>query len=272
MATYDYAELRGLAMLDPPLVHLMERLSIDAVLHGNSIGHKKAAIIIGEEGYNKLKSHYDEEIASPRYQELSSRIRSLRKSMGVNGLIIFCVDIEDMDSYSKARKDWHPILYLVDSCPVPDLSFDLGGKSAFNPKYIDELSRIARTGERVKSYFISKSDYGYNTCALLPVPIGGDVAVIAVEIPMRTLNSALRRYIIGALLVTLVVVPAIIAMFCMGFEKRFVAPIRRMAEAASEFISSGADSAMTSSIATLVVLSNDELCVLCDSLKQMQED
>ena len=226
-------------------------------------------------GYNEGsidESIIKEEIASPRYQELYSRIRSLREAIDANDVFIFIIDMEELESYSGTKEGWLPLLYLVDCYVEEESLFELGDAGAFNPKYIDALSRIARTGERVKGYFISDGDYGYNTSALLPVPAGDDLAIIAVEIPMRTLNSELRTYIIGSVAITIVVVAAIIVLFYLSFEKMFVSPIKRMADAASNFISGDANAAMTSSIASLEVNSDDELAVLCDSLKQMERN
>ena len=232
--------------------------------------------------YSELAIGYDEGTVSAdeieeakgtqRYGQIASSLDDLRAAMGANDVFVFCLDLEELNSYAGDRNNWTPLLYIFDSYTVPEYSYVLGDKGSFNPDYIGELSQIGTTGQRVDNYFISDGDYGNNTAAILPVTCSnGNLVMFAVEIPMLTLDSALRSYIIGAVLITVGIVAVIMLIYYFVFNEMFVRPIRRMAQAASDFIY-GTGERLTSSISSLTIRSNDEIGQLCQSLKKMETD
>lgn len=211
--------------------------------------------------------------ASDRYRTLSAQLDALRGAMDANDVFVFCLDLETLNAYAGDREGWEPLLYLFDSYTVPEYSYSLGDKSSFNPDYIAELATIGSTGERVDSLFISEGDYGYNTAAILPVTLAdGSFVLFAVEIPMRTLQSALRGYLLGVVLIAAVIVVAIMIVYYFLFKKMFVRPVERMASAAADFVRGGEGGELSDSILSLTVHSSDELGLLCEALKQMERN
>lgn len=171
------------------------------------------------------------------YEIISGMLDKLRNSMGANDIFIFCVDEDELNSYSEDTAVWNPLIYIFDSYNVAEKSYSIGDTGSFNPKYIDDLKSIVSTGKRVKSYFISNGNYGYNTSALLPVVKDGNtIAVVAVEIPMLTLESSLRNYIIYAMLVTIVLVCCVIAVGTIYYYRTLIMPIKQITRAAGDFV------------------------------------
>lgn len=232
-----------------------------------------AALALGYDGGTVGEEEIAAVHASERYLALSAQLDALREAMGANDVFVFCLDLEVLSSYDGDRTDWEPLLYLFDSYTDPEYSYVLGDKSSFNPDYIAELELIGTTGERVDSLLISKGDYGYNTSAILPVRLAdGSLVMFAVEIPMRTLQSALLGYLLGVVLISAAIVVAIMFIYYFLFKEMFVRPVERMAAAANDFVLGGREGSLSDSIVSLTVRSHDEMGLLCEALKQMDHD
>ena len=232
-----------------------------------------AALALGYDGGTVGEEEIAAVHASERYLALSAQLDALREAMGANDVFVFCLDLEVLSSYDGDRTDWEPLLYLFDSYTDPEYSYVLGDKSSFNPDYIAELELIGTTGERVDSLLISKGDYGYNTSAILPVRLAdGSLVMFAVEIPMRTLQSALLGYLLGVVLISVAIVVAIMFIYYFLFKEMFVRPVERMAAAANDFVLGGREGSLSDSIVSLTVRSHDEMGLLCEALKQMDHD
>lgn len=203
------------------------------------------------------------------YEKTAGQIRTLREKMGANDVFIFCVDLEELRAYDGNREGWLPLLYIFDSYTVPEYSYTLGDAGGFNPKYIRELEQIALTGEHSENYFISEGDYGYNTSAILPVSENGEVlALAAVEIPMVTLQAALRQYIIYAVLVTMVLIVFFILLYMLYLFRKVVAPINLITSKTEGFVHNH------NQISTELqkINSKDEIQALADGVLKMQTD
>ena len=232
-----------------------------------------AALALGYDGGTVGEEEIAAVHASERYLALSAQLDALREAMGANDVFVFCLDLEVLSSYDGDRTDWEPLLYLFDSYTDPEYSYVLGDKSSFNPDYIAELELIGTTGERVDSLLISKGDYGYNTSAILPVRLAdGSLVMFAVEIPMRTLQSALLGYLLGVVLISAAIVVVIMFIYYFLFKEMFVRPVERMAAAANDFVLGGREGSLSDSIVSLTVRSHDEMGLLCEALKQMDHD
>ena len=207
--------------------------------------------------------------ASARYGEIAGRIDDLRAAMGANDVFLFCLDVDKLLAYNGDREAWKPVLYIFDSYTVPEYSYVLGDSSSFNPEYINELYTIATTGRRVDNYFVSQSDYGNNTCALLPVTADGEViAIAAVEIPMVTLESSLRQYIINAVLITVGIVVAVICLYMVYLFARIIRPINTIATEAVSFT----ENETKISERLEKINTRDEIQALAQSMLKMQRD
>lgn len=206
---------------------------------------------------------------SEAYQTAKTQIETLRAAMGANDILIVTLDQQELLSYDGNREGWEPLTYIFDSYTIEELSFSLGEKGGFNPEYIKELNQIATTGERVDNYFFSESDFGYNTAALLPIMDGDQViAIIAVEIPMTTLQSSLHQYIVYAVLVTVILIVLFISIYMVYFYRNVISPINFVAACAEGFVNH--ENQISEDL--MKIDSRDEIQYLADSILKMQHD
>lgn len=207
---------------------------------------------------------------SEEYQTIKKQVENLRESMGANDVFLFVLDEDELLNYQGTRDGWTPLYYIFDSYTQPELSYVLGNSSSFNPDYITELSEIAKTGERSDSYFISKGDYGYNTAAIEPIKDedGNVIAMAAVEIPMVTLQSALRQYVLYAILVTIALIVVFIVVYSFYIFRTVVRPINIISKEARDFVENG----NRVSEAVSKIKTHDEIQELAEDFKKMQGD
>ena len=180
---------------------------------------------------------------SERYQEIESLLYHLREATEANDIYMCYSNKEEILSYTEETADtWSPSTYIFDCYMDEALKFELGHKGGFNAIYIDSVLEVLETGERVDNYFISESEFGYNTSAVYPVKIQGEVkGVIGVEIPMATLESALKEYITNSVLATVAVVVIFIALFILYTYRTMIAPINTIAREAELFVENNAE-------------------------------
>ncbi len=224
------------------------------------------------------KETLEREMASGRYQELREQMDRLREHMGANDIYLAQLDIQEMyDFYvasldespagvSESARNWNPMTYIMDSYAEPYEFGDMGG---LNPVYIKEAVALARSGERSDSYFISKSAYGYNTSAILPIMLeGSTAAVVGVEIPMATLQKTLSDYVSHSVLSMLVVTVLCLAVYVHILYSSIIAPINLIAAEASSFVKEENQvSAELQKIRT-----GDEIQTLSETLLKMEQD
>lgn len=224
------------------------------------------------------KETLEREMASGRYQELREQMDRLREHMGANDIYLAQLDIQEMyDFYvasldespagvSESARNWNPMTYIMDSYAEPYEFGDMGG---LNPVYIKEAVALARSGERSDSYFISKSAYGYNTSAILPIMLeGSTAAVVGVEIPMATLQKTLSDYVSHSVLSMLVVTVLCLAVYVHILYRSIIAPINLIAAEASSFVKEENQvSAELQKIRT-----GDEIQTLSETLLKMEQD
>lgn len=235
--------------------------------------------------YIKLAAQYKEgaipketllrEMEKPRYQEILDQMDRLREHMGANDIYLAQLDVqelydfylEQLDSQSPlSTEDWNPMTYIMDSYVTPYQFGDMGG---LNPEFISEAVTLARSGERSSSYFISKSAYGYNTSAILPIVFDGQtVAVVGVEIPMSTLQKALGDYVSHAVLGMMVVTIICLAIYVNLLYRSIIAPINLIAKEARSFVEE--ENQISTELSK--VHTKDEIQTLSESLLQMEID
>ncbi len=213
-----------------------------------------------------LKVH----IESEEYVETAERLAALREGMNANDIFFVYVDQEELLSYDGNKENWVPLSYLFDCYTVKEYSFVLGDVGPINPEFIDEANEILNSGIRSSNYFISESDYGYNTSALLPIKNeeGMVIALLGVEIPMSTIIAALRQYIIYAVLITIVLVIAFIAVYMVYWYQKVIQPINRIATEAAGFIKN--ENKVSKNL--LDIKTKDEIQNLAESILKMQTD
>lgn len=223
---------------------------------------------------NMKKEDLTKYTSSEAYQTVSQHIVDLRRGMEANDIFFVYIDRATLLSYTEGATDWMPLWYLFDAYHIEEYSYSLGDNSPFNPKYIEEIDTMMQTGEKSDSYFISKGDYGYNTSALMPIHIekNGDeidgMLIACVEIPMTTIQSALKQYIIYAVAITVVLIILFIMIYMMYLYRRVIIPIDRMAKEADGFI----DNQNKISEDLKDIKTGDEIQNLAESILKMQTD
>ena len=213
----------------------------------------------------------------PRYLELRQQLDTLRASMQANDIF---VSVMDREAVEKAEREGNVeripgILYITDSYVKQEESFPLGYIGEFNGAFAKTTMEIVDTGRRADDYFISESQFGYNTSAILPVVRSGHtVALVTVEIPMSTIQTTLQEFVLRSILISVVVFTLILGLAMLLVNRTMTSPVLKMARAASTFVSSRqAGRALEESpITALSVRTGDELEVLCSSLQNMEQD
>lgn len=215
-----------------------------------------------------VSAEIEEIIQSDVYNHTMNDFFDLRKSMGANDIFLVYVDKEEMASYNGTKDGWAPVNYIFDSYVEEELSYVLGNQGTFNPDYIEETQIILETGERSDSYFISKSQYGYNTYAMQPIEVGDDILLLGVEIPMTTIESALTQYILFAVCVSVAIILLVIVIYMGYLYRTVIKPINTIAKEAGSFIENGNIQPQS----LVQINTKDEIENLSNSILKMQND
>lgn len=206
---------------------------------------------------------------SERYQEIWQQMNQLRASMGANDIFIAVVDREQLKKENIAAENWAPLNYLFDTFHVEGESYALGSTGPFNPKYAKEINLQLETYSRTSNYYISKSQYGYNTSAVLPMRVQErDLPIlICVEIPMSTLQSAILELSFHTLGSILIAMAVIILLFVYYLYRTVIRPIDIIAEETEIFGVSGTQ--LSEQLRT--IQTGDELQGLAESVLKMEQ-
>jgi sigma-B regulation protein RsbU (phosphoserine phosphatase) len=213
-----------------------------------------------------------------RYIEIENELSALREATGANDIYIGYLRTDILDEYKGTKENWYPLRYIFDVYEVPELKYTLGDASPVNPKFIDECREFMETGERPTNFFVSKSEYGYNTAAILPILSDGEVcAIIGVEIPMSTQQAVVRQHVLDTLLVIFAIVAVSMTAYILWFLKRIISPIKALAVEAESFtistddIGQDVEVRFTVSDKLNLVQTGDEIEHLAKSLYDMEK-
>lgn len=215
------------------------------------------------------KAELEKETQSVRYQQILRQMQFLRANMNANDIYLAYLDGKELENFDGNTENWNPMVYVFDSYIEQDKVFAFGDMGGLNPAFAEDARMVSQTGQRADNFFISKSDYGYNTSAILPVVKNGKtIAVVGVEIPMATLESALQDYLLRAVLVM-----AVVAFFCQALSVNYlyrsmVSPINLIAEEASRFVKE--ENQISEKLSQ--VKTGDEIQTLSETLFQMEHD
>lgn len=172
-----------------------------------------------------------------QYQKINAQLAHLRENMGANDIYLAYLDAQELYDFDGNVENWHPMTYIFDSYIQPELVFTYGDMGGLNPEFIEDAIYVAETGQRTDNFFVSKSDYGYNTSAILPIVRDGKaIAVVGVEIPMLTLQKALQEYVSRSILSMVLVTVVCLAVYMNYLLRTMIAPIKLIAQEASKFV------------------------------------
>lgn len=223
------------------------------------------------EGYSKgtvTQEQVEKIKASENYQRVEALLYSLRERMDANDIFMVYIDHDIYASYdAENAENWLPLTYIFDCYMDEDLKFEFGYQGRFNPDFVESVSEIFATKERVDNYFISESEFGYNTSAIHPLVVNGEVkGIIGVEIPMSTLEKTLNNYIANAVIATIALVAVFIAIYIVYLYKTMLSPIHLIADEAEKFV--GDNAKISEKLGT--VHTGDEIQGLSESILQME--
>lgn len=201
------------------------------------------------------------------YRRQEKLIYSLREKMGANDIFMAYIDQDITNSYNGDRENWKPLTYIFDCYMQPDLKFKFGEQGGFNPIYIEEWQEMFRTGQPVDNYFISESQFGYNTSALYPLTVDGEVkGLLCVEVPMTTLESALHEYLVYSIGGTVLCIAIVLAVYMAYLYRKMVSPINLIAHEAGNFLENNTE--ISERLGT--VSTGDEIQMLSEAVLQME--
>lgn len=207
-------------------------------------------------------------IASEKYKELQGLFGDLRASMGANDIYLVYCNLDILNAYQGTKEGWVPFTYILDCYTVEEWSYVLGNQGPINPEFIEPTTTIVKTGTRVSNYFISKSDYGYNTTALITISMGSENLALGVEIPMTLIESSISSYLQSTIIATVVIVLVGIAIFVAYLMRNVINPINVVSHETSNFISNK-DQLSTN---LEKIKTKDEIEQLSESVLKMEMD
>lgn len=174
-------------------------------------------------------------LESEDYHTLCTNFQKLKINMQANDIFLVYVNKQELLSYSGTTENWFPIVYIVDCFDSDQYDFNLGSKGDINPKFIQEALYIIETGNRSDNYFISRRFHGYNTSALLPIPIEDDILILGVEIPMLYIEQSLNQYLTYAVCVSLIIIIFIIIIYMVYFYFKVFKPLKSITQEIKTF-------------------------------------
>ncbi len=209
---------------------------------------------------------------SERYKEIWKYTDDLRKSMGATDIFFCWFDTDVLKNYSEelnAQKKWNPIYYILDSYHIPEKQFVLGDNGTILKDYAPALAQAFETGTIPTQKMISNYQFGYILTVGIPVVYNGEsVAWIAVEIPMSTLQSDIRDYVVKVLIGVGLVMVLVLVVGIWIIIRLMVKPIILVANEADNFVGENAEvSDKLDKIKT-----RDEIGLLSRSLLRMEID
>lgn len=227
------------------------------------------AELLNDPKEEQTADQYREITESERYQEILQQIKSLRACMGANDIFVAVVDMDQLNQQDVAGNDWAPLHYLFDTYVEDQKSYHFGSTGPFNPKYTEDIRKQLETCSRSSDYYVSRSKFGYNISAVQPVclPDPDLHILICVEIPMSTLQSAVRELSFHTLGTIIIAMAVSILLFVYYLYCTVIRPIDIIAEETQAF----GDSGTQMSERLLTIKTGDELQSLAGSVLKMEQ-
>jgi len=215
------------------------------------------------------RKELEKEGRTSRYLQVEAQVKLLRENMGANDIYLAYLDIDELRGFNGDTENWNPMTYIFDTYIDQEQAFHFGDMGGLNPEFVSDALAVAETGRRSGNYFISKSAYGFNTSAILPiVEDGKTIAVIGVEIPMSTLLNTLRDYVWHAVLAMAVVTGLCLAVYMNYLLRSVIAPINVIAGEARRFVAD--ENKISQKLSQ--IHTGDEIQTLSETLLKLEVD
>lgn len=215
-----------------------------------------------EENLEAISEEIQQEDA---YQVILGDINAIRENMGAN--YIYLADMRDEQGNVISE-----LTYMFDAENPDDEfpSFVPGNTGPMNEAFLADAAAIYETGKRSDNYFYSHSDFGYNTSAISPIKNsdGEVVAIVGVELAMKTLQMARMEYVFYVAVFGAVFTALIIAVFLAYLRRKVIDPIRLVTEEADAFVHN--ETEISKKLTTITT--GDEIEKMANSVYQMEVD
>ena len=197
---------------------------------------------------------------SEEYAEIISTLRYIKDSNEL--LYLYMVKPMDDGTY----------YYLFDSDESEEVC-PYGYNEAYYPGVFDENKDIFLAGEQVEP-MISNEDFGWIITVNYPYHANNEfLGYISVDISMDYVVSERLEFLYDTMFIMIVITVLFAILYIVILNKTMVSPIKRMASAAKDYISTKTDTGTeSSSISELKIKTGDEIEQLCVSLKTMEKD
>ena len=199
-----------------------------------------------------------EEIArireSEEYQRYLEDFMDLRRGMDVDDIFVGAVNGDE-------------IYYILDTDPSEDRRFNLGDRSGIEDYISDAVRTSWETGIPYSGYLLHETDYGLNITAVYPIVYDGrTIAFIAVESPMRTLESDVSSYIFTVLIIVCIITVILFVLTAFILVNLLIKPIKTISHEAAYFV----DNKNEISENLKKIKNRDEIQVLAESVLKME--
>ena len=197
---------------------------------------------------------------SEEYQEIISILQTVRESNEV--LYLYMIKPMDNGTY----------YYLFDSDTTEE-ACPYGYNEPYYPGVFEESKDILLTGAGVEP-MISNEDYGWIITVSYPYHVDGEfLGYIGIDISMDDVVADRMDFLYRTMIIVIGITIVFAILYIVILNKTMVSPIKRMASAAKDYISTKTDTGTeSSSISELKIKTGDEIEQLCVSLKTMEKD
>lgn len=199
------------------------------------------------------------------YRRIVALIDMVRMQMGANYIYI-------ADQTDKSGNVVSTLTYIADADnPADDMEpFRPGDRSTMNESFLEDSKYIYETGKRSDNYFYSHSDFGYNTSAIVPVENsdGEVVAIIGVELAMKTLEAERREYVTHVIFLGALLTAIVIVIFLTYLRHAVIRPIQLVTDEVDAFVHNETEV----SEKLLRISTGDEIEQMAKSVRQMEID
>ena len=221
-----------------------------------------------EQEKNDLISSVEEDESYKKARELTAK---LRKNSGANDIYLFLLDLDELAQYTAEadeKGEWTPLTYIADCYSDEEESFSFGAEGSVVVEYMDDLKKAQETGERPETYFVSNTQFGYNTTAILPIVYQGKTVMnVGVEIPMKTLISDINKFRVRLTVISFVILVVALLISVALIIRLIVRPIHLVAAEANNFVSNNTE--VSEKLST--VKTRDEIQLLAESILAMEQ-
>lgn len=213
-----------------------------------------------EEDFERYFARFEYVTKLPEYNELLDILTKLRLDNDAKSLYLGYTDIETMRD-----------VYLVDSSA--EMSCYPGTCDDVRPEHIEKI----KSGDYEFPAFITNyPEYGWLCSASAPITDsdGNVIGVALVDISMNKIMQDIQGFLLSLILITAIAALIVVLLVSLLVNKSMLKPINVLSNAASSFVTSKKDgsNAIATEIQKLNIKTGDEIQMLSESVKKMEED